>query len=191
MASNFAVTVTGTEALTRRLLGPVDRPRGRALAGNTGLRNKDITPSIAIERATFSRQLGTLAVTGRRIPLIAFNARETSRGVTYRLPGGRNIVLSGFIATMRSGHRGVFRRASGQGPVNTGRRRGGRRRAAAGDVMVGRLPIVERFGPSLPHAFVRSGILSAMRLTAGQALQRNADHEIAYILSQRVPGGDE
>src|SRR3990167_2992844 len=115
MASNFAVTVTGTEALTRRLLElGTDTPRAatrainrplstvkpataRALAGNTGLRNKDITPSIAIERATFSRQLGTLAVTGRRIPLIAFNARETSRGVTYRLPGGRNIVLSGFI----------------------------------------------------------------------------------------------
>lgn len=180
------ITVTGTEETTRRLLEiGTDAPKAstravnktlsglktatvRGLAAAVGLRNKDITPSIAIKRATFSNQTGHLAVTGRRIPLIAFNARQTRAGVSYRLPGGRGLVPSGFIATMRSGHTGVFAR------------RGKRR-----------LPIIEQFGPSLPRAMVGGGLLAAMTELGNTLLEKHMAHEIDWIIQQRVASGDE
>lgn len=180
------LVVTGTEALTKRMLElGADGPRAatravnrtlstiktasvRALAQEVGLRNKDVTPSIALTRATFARAIGSLWVTGRRIPLLAFHARQTRQGVSYRLPKGRQLLPSGFIATMKSGHRGAF--------VRRGKRR---------------LPIVEAHGPSLPGAFIRAGILTAMQATADAALQKNLDHEISWITQQRVAAGDE
>lgn len=191
------ITITGTEALTRRLLElGADAPKAgtravnrtlatvatatvRALATEVGLAQKDIRPSITAQRATFTRQIGTLRVTGRRIPLIAFGARgpEPSRGrgsgVTYKLPGGRGRLPEAFIATMRSGHRGVFVRRTG-----------------ASSRRVGRLPILELYGPSLPGAMVRKGIDAAMVAVGDEALARNLDHEINWIISQRVPAGD-
>jgi hypothetical protein len=182
----MVITVTGTEALTRRMLEiGQDAPKAnaravnktlstlktatvRALAGELGLRNKDITPAIALQRATYGRQIGTLTVTGKRMPLIAFGARQTKAGVSYRLPGGRGLIPSGFIATMRSGHTGVFARRTKR-----------------------RLPIVEQFGPSLPGAFVKAGLLTAMQARAETALETNLTHEIDWIIQQRVEAGDE
>lgn len=209
MAGTFEVTVTGTDALARRLLDlGADMPRVcaravnrtlatiktgavRALAQEVGLRNKDVEPAIAIDKATFSKPIGLFRLTGKRIPLAVFHARQTKTGVAYRLPGGAGLVPSGFLSTMKSGHRGVFRRAEGQGPVNQRRQRGARKPAAAGVVMVGRLPIVERFGPSLPGAFIKAGLLEQMRGRADEALARNLEHEIAYAISRRAPQGDE
>lgn len=186
------IEVRGTEALTRRLLElGQDAPRAatravnktlaslktatvRALAQNVGLRNSDVSPSIQISRATWSRQFGALVVTGKRVPLLAFGARgpEPSRGrgqgVTYRLPGGRGRAEHAFLATMRSGHRGVFQRRPG----------------------AGRLPITELFGPSLPHAMVSSGILAAQEANGETLLAKNMNHEIDWIIRQRVQAGD-
>jgi len=180
------ITVTGTEALTRRLLEiGQDAPKAatravnrtlstvktatvRGLVAAVGLRNKDVTPAIAIKRATFSNQIGTLTVTGKRIPLIAFGARQTKAGVTYRLPSGRGLIPSGFLATMKSGHRGVFARRGKP-----------------------RLPIVEQFGPSLPHAMVAGGLLAKMQALGDATLEKNMLHEIDWVTQQRVQAGDE
>lgn len=188
MAEVLEIQVQGTEALTRRLLelgedmpravtralnrtlGTVRTATVRALAEETALRPAAVRPSVAMRRATFRNQVAVLGVSGKRIPLIAFDARgpEPSRGrgrgVSYRLPGGRGRIPAAFIATMRTGHRGVFKRREG----------------------VGRLPIHELFGPSLPGAFVRARIAEAMRHLADEALAKNLDHEIGWILSRRA-----
>ena len=71
--------------------------------------------ALTIRRASAARQEAAVEATGGRgygIPLVGFAARQTRRGVTYRLKktGGRSLVRGAFIATMRSGHRGVFQR---------------------------------------------------------------------------------
>lgn len=48
---------------------------------------------------------------GRAVPLIAFNARQTKKGVRVRIRGASKLYAHSFIATMKSGHRGVFLRA--------------------------------------------------------------------------------
>lgn len=100
---------------------------------------------------------------GKRIPLIEFNARgpEPSRGrgrgVSYKLPGGRGRIDSAFIATMRSGHRGVFERQ-----FDT------------------RLPIEEKFGPSVVKVFEK---YQEQGVAAAQAsLIKNLEHEVQYAL---------
>lgn len=73
-----------------------------------------------------------LSVSKKRIPLIEFKARQLKRaGVKANLKGGARTYAGAFIATMRSGHRGVFRR---------------REHAP-------RLPVVELRGPSLARVF--------------------------------------
>jgi hypothetical protein len=150
----------------------------RALAADTGLAQKFVDRSLGVTRATFQNRTAILEATGQRIPLAAFQARQTARGVTYRLGRGRGIILSGFLADMRSGHRGVFRRIPLQGPLNRRRRR---KLPAVGELMAGRLPIKERFGPSLPRVFVNATIQATLQRYALDLLQKNLAHEIDFI----------
>lgn len=176
------------EALGRR--GPIAMARAinrgntsgkvamvRAVAKDTGIQQKNIERDLRIEKATRTTPVASIEIRGRRIPLIAFQARgpEPSRGrgrgVSYRLPGGRGRVDVGFIATMPSGHRGVFKR-----PGALGRRVQGPRQAAQ------RLPIVELFGPSLPHVFAK--YLPVFEVAAQEAFVKNLEHEISFQRGQ-------
>ena len=80
-----------------------------------------------ITRATRSNPVARIKVTGAHIPLTDMGARQGKKGVTvkpYRNKGRRTIRRA-FIATMASGHKGVYRRTTKK-----------------------RLPIEESFGPS-------------------------------------------
>jgi hypothetical protein len=53
-----------------------------------------------------------LNVAGEPVPLVAYPHRQGKRGVTVEVNRGkRTLVKSAFVATMRSGHKGVFRRS--------------------------------------------------------------------------------
>jgi hypothetical protein len=67
---------------------------------------------------------------------------------------------------MRSGHRGVFERAD-----------------KAGRPLTTRLPIQEKFGPSLPHVFVK--FTPAALAFGGEQLQKNLAHELRFALAQK------
>lgn len=172
----LTVTLEGAEALRARLealgtqapvaisralnrtLSVVQTATLRALAADTGLAQKDIRGGLATERARVGHQEATLRVTGRRIPLLAFGARQTRTGVTYRLGQGRGLAPSAFLATMRSGHRGAFKRKTPR-----------------------RLPIVELFGPSLPHVIVKQRIFEALQAKAEETLRTRLEHEIQFL----------
>lgn len=136
-----------------------------AVARDTGLKVSATRMQLALVRATAQRPAVRVEVGGRRIPLIAFQARGPvpsrgrGRGVSAKLVGGRGRYPHAFIATMRSGHRGVFQR---------------RGRA--------RLPIHELHGPSLPHVFAKH---AAAGLSHGrESLLKNLQHEIRFALSR-------
>ena len=119
------------------------------------------------ERATFRHWQGRVSITGKRIPLIAFGARQRARGVSYKIGTSARKVLAGsFIATMPGGHRGVFMR-----------------RGAA------RLPIAERFGPSI-MGIVEQGkgqrIAERVEQESGDLLERNIDRQVAYVLERHA-----
>lgn len=138
----------------------------RAIAADTGLRAKEVDDALRLQPATTTRLTATISVSGRRIPLIAFSARgpEPSRGkgrgVSYRLPKGRGRHPNAFIATMKSGRRGVFVRTTPQ-----------------------RLPIVQLHGPSLPKSFETTYLGTAPE-RAHATMLKNLAHEISFALKR-------
>lgn len=140
-----------------------------------GLTQKAIGPEVKTSSATPERLSGQVSVTGRPIPLVHFKAtgpepsRGRGRGVSYRIGGKRKRIEDAFLATMASGHRGVFRRAASLDRKSAG-------------AWSKNLPIVELHGPSLPEVFAA---VSRKGLAAGQeALRKNLTHELRWALEQ-------
>jgi hypothetical protein len=113
--------------------GPLKRAVVRALrkAGSTALRDmrsaaskrirqrKRIKSSYIGRALSLRRSKGTdiakmswaVQVSGEPVPLVAYPHRQTKRGVSVEVNRGKRTLLKGaFVATMRSGHMGVFRR---------------------------------------------------------------------------------
>jgi len=136
----------------------------RAVATDLGLQVGVVKEKI---KTRVGNGYATLSVSAKRIPLIDFGARgpEPSkgrgRGVSYRLPTGRGRLESAFITTMPSGHRGVFMRLG-----------------------AGRLPIVEKFGPSLGYVFMNH--IEEGQAKAREALAKNIKSELRFALRRKT-----
>lgn len=75
----------------------------------------------------------TMRVRAKRIPLHGYPHRRVKAGISVEINRGqRSLVRGGFLATMRSGHRGIFLRRGKK-----------------------RLPIDEQFGSTVVHAVSR------------------------------------
>ncbi|MER9003317.1 phage tail protein [Mesorhizobium sp. M0862] len=81
----------------------------RIVAKQGGLKRGDVDPSIRIYPHSTPQTLSaTVRGSGRPIALIKFAARQTKAGTTANAWGVRKLYKHTFIATMRSGHEGVF-----------------------------------------------------------------------------------
>jgi hypothetical protein len=147
-------------------------PIVKQIAGDLKVTQRAVRQRINIDRASRVRYAAALYASAKRIPLIEFGARgpEPSRGrgrgVSSRLPAKRRL-RHGFIATMASGHRGVFQRTPGKFM-----RRRPRRQA-----------IREEFGPSIYFAFEKFATVAQAR--ALEVLDKNVQHEFEFALSQK------
>lgn len=148
----------------------------RAVATDTGIRQKDISKIIRMDRANPTKLAWGIMLSGKRIPLIAFGARgpEPSRGrgrgVTWRSKDSRKTVREFFIATVGTGkHRGVFKR---EGEFSTKKSKG-----AWGF----NLPIAEQFGPSIPHVAEKK--VPVFDAAANAAIEKTVLHEIEWSAS--------
>lgn len=138
----------------------------RSIATDLRIKVGTVKNNIGIWNATPGRLVTQLTASNKRIPLIQFGARgpEPSRGrgrgVSVRLPGGQSRLPKAFIATMRSGHRGVFKRRPG----------------------IHRLPIIELKGPSIARVFKKHAAIGQARHT--EQLEKNVAHEIEFAINQ-------
>lgn len=123
-----------------------------------------------IIRAQRGRLVAKVVVSGRPIPLIEFDVRPTGphsggvggRSVSVRVKGQRKSLRNAFVATMRSGHRGIFARLThGKGS--------------------GRLPIKELFSLSLPVAFTQKSIMDALLQVAAERFQETLRQEMRFV----------
>lgn len=130
-----------------------------------------IKQSIDIRRASKSTLVAVVKASGRPIGLINYAARQTKSGVSVQVKGGRKVINGAFIATMPSGHKGVFVRL-GDAHKKVTRR---------GKVRWSGLPIKELFGPSIPVAFLNKTVQSALQLAAREKFPRILQQEIAYL----------
>ena len=164
----------GIAALGKRF--PAAARRSLRRAGTTGRAQvareirEDMGLKVSTIKEAVTMRAGASSVAiearGSRIPLIGFGAkgpepsRGRGRGVSYRKGKGRSRIGGAFIATMRSGHRGVFKRAGKS-----------------------RLPIVELKGPSIVLVFRRKmpGVIPKVK----GSLFKNLRHEFARAVARR------
>lgn len=128
---------------------------------------------IVVHNATTNRRAVALEVTGARIPLSAFSARGPmpsrgrGSGVSVNLKGGLKRHPHAFLVRFSSGHIGVMQRAK-----NLTKRSQG--------AWSKNLPIIEKFGPSLPRVF--RTVSPTVRAAGIEALAKNLGSELNYEL---------
>lgn len=154
-----------------RAIGSASTFMSRAIAKNMAMKVGDVKKAFTLQQATTDRLNASLnASSYTRLPLIQFNAsgpepsRGRGRGVSYSLQGGRKTIPNAFIATMQSGHRGVF--------VRVGK---------------SRLPVRELYGPSLGHVFDVYRVEGQQK--AEDSFETNFAHEIEFATP--APASDD
>lgn len=149
----------------------------RVIAGDVGVKQGVVRERIRVEQATPARLRARLYANAKRIPLIDFGAkgpepsRGRGRGVTVKSGSGRRTIANAFIATMGSGHRGVFQRVAGA----SGRRGPAPNRS--------QLPIRELFGPSIWKVFTKFQSIGIAR--GREQLIKNLQSEFRFALAAR------
>lgn len=154
-----------------RTAASVETAMARVIAADMGMNVGDVKRYISIDDATPGRPVANIRASAKPIPLIDFKARGPypsrgrGRGVTAKLKGGAGRYPTAFIATMGSGHTGVFQRAPGA------RRHGGPPHRS-------QLPIFELKGPSIWHVFAKH--LGVGLARAAEQLPKNLRSELAF-----------
>ena len=154
----------------------------RQISGEIKIKVATARKGMIIDKATFEKWVGTITLSARRIPLIEFAARELKKGgVSYRIEksGKRKRIPRAFIATMPTGHKGVFRRKP------TGTSVGGAIVRRADSPLVGRLPIGEMRGPSIKEVFKNAPIIiAAVTEKAATGLQKEITRQVELQLNR-------
>ena len=150
------------------------------IAKDAGLKVSEVRDLISIREARLDHLAAQLRASAKRIPLIRWASgpepsRGRGRGITSRLKGGTRRIPDAFIATMRSGHRGVFKRANLASPPGALTRRG---RGAWSP----NLPVYELVGPSIVGVFEKYAAVGVAR--GEEQLKKNLAHELRWALNQ-------
>lgn len=150
----------------------------KAIAQAMDLKQTDIRKKLSIVKATLQSMRAMVTGSGKAIPLINFKARQVKDGVVIRFAGKRILYRGHFIATMPTGHKGVFFRKGGRREVRMSKHH-------VGKTYMTELPIVERFGPSIPHMLVDKNLTPAIYKAIKERWPVLFKHEIDYVLLKR------
>jgi len=127
-----------------------------------------VKKSFRMERAGLGALEAAAVASGRRIPLVDFGARPKQPGgrkpvdgVSVQVKKERKVLKHSFLARLKSGHVGVFQRE--------------------GDA---RLPINQKFGPSIPEMIGNQEVVDRIQANAEQRFSKTLDHEIDFALQK-------
>ena len=142
----------------------------RAMAQDIGMRQSTLRRKyVGLKRATWRHLAATVDVRDRRrIPLAEFKPRPLKGGVSYKIGKlGRRKAKGAFMATMKSGHEGVWTRV---GPKS--------------------YPILELRGPSIMHVFETGLQDGRLIIAASQGrLHDEIARQVGVLLEQAARGG--
>jgi hypothetical protein len=131
----------------------------RKVAKAGGIKSGTARKQFWLQRATPATLEANVRASGRAIPLIEFQARQTARGVTANAWGSRKVYPGTFIATMKTGYRGVFSRVGKD-----------------------RFPIDHKWGPSVPSLMAQDAVRDAVEAHATTQLQTNIGRQLDRAL---------
>ncbi len=145
-----------------RTIGGVKTNATRAVRQELTLKVKDIKRDLAVRRARPRGLEASLDIAVRPTGLIKFRARDTTRGVTVQVKrrAGRKRLGKAFIATMPSGHKGVFTRRKG----------------------VARLPVGELFSTAVGQYLDDESVLDPIGEAAQERFTRELSSQVDLLL---------
>lgn len=130
-----------------------------AIARHMGSKSGGVKEAIGTPFVKEGDYQASITASKKPIPLIDFEVRQTAKGVATRAWGKPQVIGHAFIATMRTGHRGVYRR--------TGEHR---------------LPIKELWGPTILGTFVTPEVAQVIRETMRKRLAYNLARRVRGAL---------
>lgn len=176
-----------------KLQGIVSRSMNRAIdSGRTegskklreiyNIKARDVKDSIRIFKAPSNSLKAEMKITGKPLPIKYFNPRQTAQGVVFKIKKGvQRRIRSGFIATMASGHIGVFARGQYQGTSFSFRTIAQKNRKKDSTLKQNVYPdlnINEMQTISLPRSFSKEPVISAVMKRMGDVFNTRLQHEL-------------
>jgi hypothetical protein len=141
----MAAVVRATKAAGSSALRAMRAEGSRRIREKKGIQASKIDAALQLSFPS-SKLEWTLIAKAKPMRLFAFGARQVGRGVSVEVTKGkRTIVKHAFIATMQSGHTGVFMRQGNKQIMRKGRYKGKARQ-----------PIKELFSASVAPALAQS-----------------------------------
>lgn len=150
---------------------------------------KHVSQALTVRKANRVQMTGFVIAQGRPIPLKVFKPRRAKEGVSVLIKkGSRQIVRGAFIASMGSGHEGVFARGKygSGGSFNYRRKRirpaggyalkNGRYQPINNDLSISELNTV-----SVPKAFANNVVLNNLKRHIEEEFPKRMMHELSRI----------
>lgn len=161
-------------ALNRTILA-VRTAASKEIRARYNIRAKDIKPTMSKRTASALSLEASLRSKGKGMPLIKFKAAQTRKGVRATIKRGSRQSLPGaFIATMKSGHRGVFARAQ----YKSGRLVSRRKRINPS--RMNDLPITELKTVAVPSALANDIVTAKLRDVIAKRFPANLERELNF-----------
>lgn len=186
-------------ALNKTLTG-VRTDASAAVRAEVTAKKAAVDKTFKIQKATSANMRAVISSTGKPLALIDYAARETKKGVSVqvRKDKPRKVVPGAFVATMGSGHKGVFwrrwheNRGIKLNKTETAISRSGfvwSSRAQRYIPMAAlprkyRLKIEERYGPRIPDIMSNAPVMKEILNQAGERLRDNLRHETEYEVNR-------
>jgi hypothetical protein len=182
----------GTERALMRSINKtipgVSTDAAKAAAQRINLAQKIIKKGFKTQLATMGNCNGSWKSMGKPVPLINYGARQTKTGVTFQVlkGGGRALLKHAFIATMGSGHQGVFWRTPRSFPPSSKPHLTPLPWKTLPKYI--RLPIKELFGPKVEDTLSMQAIFDDLKDKAQERFMAAMEHETDYLLQQAAQG---
>lgn len=136
----------------------------REVADKYTLSRATVSATLKLKGATAGNLTAELRSTGGVMPVTKYKASQTGAGVEVQIKkGGGGLITSAFIANLRSGHVGAFNRTGSS-----------------------RLPIKERYGPSIPSILGTEPVSAVIQEKAVETFDKRLDHEVSAVLGGYV-----
>jgi hypothetical protein len=148
---------------------------------------KAVDGTFKTKNATVTTLSASFESSGKPLPLIEYSARQTKKGVSFQVKRDRSrfFMERAFIATMKSGHKGIFERnlyGAKPGVKFVSKK--------TKNIEYGhlpkkyRLPIHELFSSRVCDILSNKPVMAAVLKKSGARLHTNMEHELNYELSK-------
>jgi hypothetical protein len=144
-------------------------------------KKKDVDRLILISKCTPGTLSGRVKLSGKLLPMRTFSPKQTSKGVKVKLYVNKEaeVIPSAFMATMKNGYQGVFKRVYKGTPTGMPVNKRWNRLPEAY-----RLPIRQLFAPSQVTIFIKDEIFNPFKRSVEKRLEVDLQREINYELSK-------